>query len=414
MMPRYRLDADDSRALAAYLHGLGAAREPGVGEDVLELATIVAADAPAQEREAVTAVVRRFAEIKNAGSRQEQRRAEASRRHVYGEKHIRAYRRWNVSVWTLEGPPDGWPAQLDALYRARPPFAVISGTAGTDWPVVHAFCETRELPCILPVTDFAVESGDGHYTLYYSAGVRLEARVTARSISNDFADGGRKILVAYVDDARGRAALAALESELPSRLRSRIVPKAVSAGAAPDAPEWKVMLERVRPSVAVAWLSPTQLQGLADAATDSALPQRIYTAATFIDWNEARARPGFEQRVLHVDPYRLARQGVSRFPREEFWLKQQGFAGLETIPAAEALFACHAVGEAMASMADNYSREYLVETLEHMLDGSRMTTLYPVTTLGTGQRFLAKGAYVLRLQADASAPRYLLSGWIQP
>ena len=24
-------------------------------------------------------------------------------------------------------------------------------------------------------------------------------------------------------------------------------------------------------------------------------------------------------------------------------------------------------------MADNYSREYLIETLEHMLDGSRMT-----------------------------------------
>ena len=58
-------------------------------------------------------------------------------------------------------------------------------------------------------------------------------------------------------------------------------------------------------------------------------------------------------------------------------------------------------------MADNYSREYLIETLEHMLDGSKMTTLFPVTTLGTGQRFLAKGAYVLRLAPKGDPLRYV-------
>jgi hypothetical protein len=389
--------------------------ETGVSDTELELVTIVAADAPAGDREAVTAVVQRFADIKNGGSRQEQRRADASRRHAFGEKQIRAYRRWKLSIWTLEGPSDSWPAQLDALYRARPPFAALSGAVGADWPVVHDFCESRGLPCILPVTDLAVETGARHYTLYYSAGARLEARVTARSISADFAGPDDRILVAYVDDARGRAAVDAFRAELPARARSRLVARATPPDSTPTGQDWQEIIGRERPAVLVAWLTPPQLEPLLSIASGAAtLPQRIYTAAVFTDWNEVRAPPPFEQRVLHVEPYRLEAPGLARFPREEYWLKQQGFGDLSRIPAAEALFACHAAGEAMAAMADNYSREYLIETLEHMLDGARMTTLFPVTTLGTGQRFLAKGAYVLRLQADAGRSRYLSSGWIQP
>ena len=96
------------------------------------------------------------------------------------------------------------------------------------------------------------------------------------------------------------------------------------------------------------------------------------------------------------------------------WLKSQGLSGLDARAAAGALFACHATGEALAGLADNYRREYLIETLEHMLDGTSMTTLHPVTTLGTSQRYLVKGAYVVRLAPGDGAARFLQAGWIQP
>jgi hypothetical protein len=83
------------------------------------------------------------------------------------------------------------------------------------------------------------------------------------------------------------------------------------------------------------------------------------------------------------------------------------------VPAAKALFACHATGEALAEMADNYSRDYLIETLEHMLDGTNMTTLYPLTTLGTGQRFLAKGAYVARPGRGDTSGLFTEGRWVQ-
>ena len=415
LMPRYRLTSQDARALIAYLHVLGAEPDPGVGDTEIELVTIVSANAPAREREAVTAVVQRFAELINSGTRQEQRRAAASRRHLYGEKHVRAFRRWNLSIWTLEGSPAGWPAQLEKLYRTRPPFVAISGATGPDWPVVHDFCETHELPCILPVTELPVEADAGHYTLYYSAGVRLEARVTARSIAENYADPEGRILVAYVDDARGRAALETFAAALPEHNRANLTMQAIAPESTPSYKDWKEIIHRERPDVLIAWLLPAQLQTLTSiAASVATLPRRIYTATGFTDWQAIHALPVFEQRVFHVYPYRLVAPGLAQFPREEAWLNQQGLRELDRIPAAEALFACLAVGEAMTGMADNYSREYLIETLEHMLDESKMTTLFPVTTLGAEQRFLAKGAYVLRLAPKRDPLRYVPAGWIQP
>ena len=408
LMPRYRLTPLDARALLAYLHVLGSEPDPGVGETELELVTIVSADAAAREREAVTAVVQRFAETINSGTRQEQRRAAASRRHPFGEKHARAFRQWNVSIWTLEGPTSGWPAQLEKLYRTRPPFAVISGATGQEWPVVHGFCESHELPCILPVTDLPAEARSGavHPLLYGRCAARGPRHGT--SIAESHNDPHGRILVVYVDDARGRAALEALATALPEHSRANLTTRPIAPESTPSYLNWKEIIHRERPDVLVAWLNPAQLATLTSiAANATTLPRRIYTAAGFTDWRSIRALPMFEQRVLHVYPYNVAAQGLAQFPREEAWLKHQQLADLDPIAAAKALFACRVTGEAMANMADNYSREYLIETLEHMLDGSGDSTIYPVMTLGTGQRFLAKGAHVAHLAPESGASRYV-------
>jgi len=415
LMPRYALDAEESRAIVAYLRTLGAEPADGVTGTEIELATIVAASAPASQREAVTTVVRRFAEFINSGTRQEERRALASRRHPYGERHARTFRRWNVSVWTLEGPTTSWPAQLERLYRKRSPFAVISGAAGTGWPVVHRFCEQHELPCVLPVTPLPVEAGAAYYTIYFSAGVRLEARVTARSIAAGTGNPERRILVLHIDDVLGRAALEAFTAALPESQRARLRSLAISPVMTPTTQDWLDHVDLGPADVLVAWLAAPQLEALAGIASrPAALPRHVYTASTFTDWNIVRAPPLFEQRVRHVRPYRIDENGRAVFPREDNWLRRRGLSALERIPAAEALFASHITGEAMFAMADNYSRDYFIETLEHMLDGTDMTTVYPLTTLGTGQRFLAKGAYVLRLGSGITASRYISSEWVHP
>ncbi len=413
LMPRYRLSAVDLASLTAYLRTLGTGPAPGVGAEEIELATIVADSAPVRERDAVAAVVQQFASYKNGVTRREQQRAEASRRHLYGERHARAFRRWRVSVWTLHGEPASWPAQLDELYAARPPFAVISGAAGADWAVVDAFCERKELPCVLPVTDLPRVGAGSFYNLYYSAGAVLDARVTASSLRQAAGAGDAKALVVYADDTLGRAALAALREDWPESARGRLHALALPAGSRPATRYWEDLLARERPDSLIAWVDAASLSALARARADL-LPATVYTAAAFTDWNEQRGPAEFERRVIHVYPYSLPQAGLAQFPREQVWLKSQGLAELEPLPAAEALFACHAVGEAMLGLADNYSREYLMEGLEHMLDGTSMTSLFPVTTLASGQRFLVKGAFLARLAPAGDGVRYRSGGWVQP
>jgi hypothetical protein len=84
------------------------------------------------------------------------------------------------------------------------------------------------------------------------------------------------------------------------------------------------------------------------------------------------------------------------------------------LPAAKALFAGHVFGEALADMEGVFSREYLLETLEHSLDNTQMTSIYPTTTLGPDQRTVSRGVWLTRV-ADLSGPTpFLNPEWIEP
>jgi hypothetical protein len=415
LMPRYQLSQEDSAALLAYLHVLGApGSSPGANDTEVELVTIVAESAPASEREAVTRVVTRFAQIKNSGTRREAERASASRRQLYGERHIRGYRHWNLAIWTLSGAPESWPAQLEQRYAATPPFAVISGAVGDHWNQVHEFCERHELPCVMPVSAVPGDTGHNHYNVYYSEGVLTQARVTARELLASMRGGHDRVLLLHQDDRRGGSARDAFISAWTAGGGANLRVHGLASGAPATVEDLHALLLKHQPDVLIAWLEPAQLRLVATAANQiEHAPRQVYTAEDFSAGQELALPVPFGERLQHVYPYRLPAPGRAQFPREQVWLRSQHLDSLALVPAAKALFACHATGEALSEMVGNFSRDYLIETLEHMLDGTNMTTLYPLTTLGTGQRYLAKGAYVARPGRGADAGLYTDSHWVQ-
>ncbi|RIK90036.1 MAG: cytochrome C, partial [Proteobacteria bacterium] len=177
LMPRYRVDDDALRGLVAYLRTLGAAPAPGVTDTALHLATVVTSGVAPERRRAMLAVLAAFVADKNAATRREAERAK--RRALHKEWKQRAYRRWELHVWELDGPPARWREQLEARHREQPAFALVSGLADGPWRPVHEFCEAREIPCLFPNTDLPETSLPGFYTVYFSEGARLEARVLA-------------------------------------------------------------------------------------------------------------------------------------------------------------------------------------------------------------------------------------------
>lgn len=412
-MPRYELQEADAEALFAFLRRLGSDPSPGVTADEIELATVVGADTPRAVRDSMLAVLERYVAAKNSRTRREGERAAASLRHPFGERRDRAYRRWRLSVWTLRGAPKTWDAQLREFNARRPPFALLSGTTMHDWRIVHEFCERERVPCVLPITDVPGDASPDFYSLYYSRGAALDGRVTARHIAS--VAHRARVLLLYSDDERALAARNAFRSEAGSAGNDSVAERLVPRARATRREEWRQWLAETRPDIVIAWLDVASLSALAAAANRNApLPERIYTAESITPWQDVAAIGSLRASAWHIYPWQPPVAGRSQFPREQAWFRAQHLEPADIDVAARALFACHALGEGLMSIESNFSREYLLEQFEHMLDRSAMTSLLPVTQLGPGQRFLSNGAYVTRLGAPLARDPLVVTGWQTP
>jgi hypothetical protein len=395
LMPRYHLDRSDAEALLAHLHSLGSKAAPGVSEDEIVLATVVSDSAPAAQRAAVTQVLERFVQVKNGGSRQEARRAEIARRHPFGERHDRGWRRWRLVTWQLQGPPSGWAEQMRALYAADPPFLLLSGAVGEHWSEVHEFCEARRLPCVLPQTGSPPEADGSFYSVYFNEGARLDGAVIARHASRTLGGGSGRMLVIHPTGEQARSALDSLrDAWVDSGQNAEAIQARTIGNGQASARYWLNVLKETRPRVLVAWTAPAQLAGLEMALRSYTSPLTIYTSETFTHWTADIALQTHPQ-LWHVHPFNYAQGNRPAFAREAQWLRAQKLQDLDPLAASQALFACHVVGEQLAALTGNFSPEYFIEGLEHMLDSTNMTSLVPRTTLGQGQRFISRGAYVL-------------------
>ncbi|MCC6631812.1 MAG: cytochrome c [Gammaproteobacteria bacterium] len=394
LMPRYRLGHEDAANLVAYLHHLGADPVPGVDEQEVVIATVIAESAPESERQAVTAVLERFVEIKNAGTRHEARRAAASLRHRYGERQARGYRRWRLLRWELKGAPESWPTQLAALYAADPPFLLLSGTAGDQWRVLHAFCEQQRMPCVLPITDDPPAAEGDFYSVYFNSGARLEGLVTALHLRRQFRETMPRVVVVRPDTDKARTASESFRQAVGSDNSPAVQEEILRADAITTRDYWRRLLQRAQPDALVIWVDQQRLVGLDEALARHPGALAIYAAAAFSD-GPLRSPMLAKSNAWFVQPFSPPITGRPAFPREAAWLKSQHLEHLDPVAASQALFACHVAGEQMMQLVGNYSREYFMEGLEHMLDSTNMTSIIPRTTLGQGQRFISRGAYVL-------------------
>ena len=177
LMPRYALTDADARLLVEYLGQLSDRWSPGVSEDTIHFGTVVTPGVDPDRRRAMLDVLQAFFDAKNVAVHREKQRDQA-----YTQSVAKTYRRWRLHVWDLTGAPETWDAQMAALYRQQPVFALISGVAEGTWAPVQRFCERQGLPCWFPTVDLPVIAEGDSYTTYFFGGVILEAEVLARRL----------------------------------------------------------------------------------------------------------------------------------------------------------------------------------------------------------------------------------------
>jgi len=395
LMPRYALSDADVANLTAYLETLSREISPGVGDEFVELATVVHADIPEARREAMLGTLQSFVDWYNKRTRGDQQLAGHS---VYGSSLYTRYSRlYRLHVWEIDGPAETWRAQLAEHYERHPVFALISGQVDGPWHEVGKFADAQGIPAIFPITDLPHEIGPlGGYSVYFNAGLGLEA-----DLIGNWLRGAPESKVIQVFDPDRPA----------SRLPAERLRKALEVGA--NAPA----IESMQIAQWQAWTAGDDATGEIDALVvwlDDPDPEtlrawkrrsgadKLILPAGALKTLDDEALQALAGDALFAHPEALEQAHYPERFRARAWMNTRGLDYNAEDVQYRAYYAMRMGRDSFVHLLDHYHRDYLLEVLEHQIQGSPNPGLYPDMELAPGQRFASKSGYIVEPDPDIS------------
>lgn len=376
-MPRYQLSARDAADLEAYLRQLGSQPLAGVSNGVLHLASVLTPDAQPEARRTVAAATAAWAAQLSLGG-------------------------WRVkwSPWVLEGPPQGWAAQLDKRWQDQPVFAMVSGAGGTHWAPVARFCEARRLPCVFPSIELPPEATDeAHFNFYLSEGIRAEAALLAQWHAQLPAPPRGVLQLVAAGDEAATAGAAQLQRALPTGLAQSPTPVAAGdtaalAAAYRTAREGDVVVLWARAAAVSDFLRQTPPRpGVA-----------LWLSAMVSPEHRVEVPAAWRSQVLwasvHADMVRRnAGAAMSMVP----WARSLNLpADLDPVVLSEVHAATFFFTDTLARMREGLNTAYFNETLEDTVDLRPASSGFFRMSLGPNQRIAARGGHMLGFRSQRS------------
>jgi len=431
LMPHFDLNKEDMAALTAYLRQLSNQWSPGVTADKIQFATVIAPGVEPERSKAVLDILEHTIAQKNANT--VPRKQVGRRRHMVSsaEMVLGTERRWELHVWELQGHPDTWQKQLDKYYREQPVFAIISGISNTTWQPVQSFCEHQHVPCWFPSVDLPPDNA-GHYSVYFSKGVAVEAGVLAKYLHSK-TDRPHRVIQVYRDDYVGNHVAKDFTNALLGsgiKVETRILH---------DNKQQELLKELqglAANDVVMFWLRPADLASLKDIAQP--LKATSYFSAELMGGERGPIPESWKSTARLVYPYELPEQRRENLELFYAWFMRNKTLLVDEPVQAETFFAVEFLSKTISEMLDNLYGDYLLERARNMIGSEEVvmaeeiarergkqgipvtagsnkresTTIYPHLSLGNGQSFASKGAYIVRLNDGGKLVAE--SEWIVP
>ena len=378
-MPRYQLSDDDAARLIGYLKTLTCEGAPGVDQSSIHFATVISGGIDSTVAQSMLGVMNAWVTRRNLETRNDL--SKRGRSAWYKDDFYRTYREWKLDVWKLKGPRETWPEQLEAFWQKQPIFAVIGGAISGSWKPVSDFCTRTGTPCLFPETLLPDLSQANDHGIYFSKGLPGEAEALAIYLGNHRV---RRVTQVY----RFREPAQAFRSAFPGSIHE--VP--VDSPQRLTAEFWK----NVKPNEAlVLWVNDGDIATL---KTESA----VYSS---VDLTAARNFPN----AFLTWPYALPSQSFPDASRVRGWMLANGVPkGIEHVQF-ETWFTMDLLDYSLSHMVENFSRDYLIETIESEAETSPNPGVFPRLTLAPGQHFASRGAYIV--SAKSLEPQ---GSWIVP
>ena len=411
LMPKYTLGENDYNHLYAYLNSLSIV-SPGVTDTTLHIATIVDERVSTTKSNTMLRTLEEYISALNSGTRNEKARAEQAP--IQKEWQYQGYRKFKLHVWTLTGTPDTWQEQLNKYYDEHPVFAVVSGISKDSWEKVDTFCNTREVPCILPNILTPGFSDKNFYTLYFNAGPNNDANVIARYFHTKSTDSEKTNNIVQLYDAASYSLIASntLQEEITSNGKHSIT--SVSLDEISDNPSINQYIKNENTNVVI-WSEKLDASLLAKLSSNKDKIKSIfipYYLATSAEERKKLNNIGIE--VLTAYPYVKPSKEMRATIRSSIWARSRKIDTTEKVVFTNTFTAVNLLIDAIKHVRSYFSRPYIIEILEHMIDRAVLTGMYPKLTIGPSQRYASRGGYIMKVTDDTSAPLQPISEWLLP
>jgi Cytochrome c len=410
LMPRYNLAEQDMSALIAYLKTLSTQFSPGVTAKNIYFATVLTEEVKPEQRRAMLAVLETYFKEKNTQTRNETGRLQQGPfYHRYKDK---AYRQWVLLPWLLTGPAATWPKQLARYYQQQPVFAMVSGISTHYWQPVYTFCEQQQLPCLLPNTDWPKlpAKPDDFYTLYFSKGVSLEALALAKQLAKP-APTPATILQIFRPDTVGAAAAQLVHRTLP---KVAIQDWSLTAATKLTVNSLSNQLQTTPASIVIFWLSGDELIELTDWSRPLENSPQFYFSATLLNSQFTLIPKPMRDKSFVAHLYSLPTDLKLRSQRIQAWLQNRNIPLVNLKIQDQTYFASLILGEGIMHVKRYFYRDYLLDSIDHAEGMAIFSAYYPRLSFGPGQRYLAKGCYILELKNQNDEVIINNSTWIVP
>jgi len=332
----------------------------------------------------MTTVLEEFFHDKNANVRHETRRA--THTPWTREWWYKSYRKIVLHQWSLTGPQNTWGDQLKSYLIQQPIFAMVSALA-SNWRAIDAFCETNKIPCLLPNIIQPPET-TGYYTRYFYPGLTMEAKVMAKLITPE--QPLPNIIQLYDDRELSHLSAHAFTNAInnSAQLATYSVQDFISK-------KHKINANGVT-RTAVYWGGQDQLTTKLINKLQAEQIGRLCLSATLVTDVEA-VQSIWPGELCVVSPYRFKNR---RFDdtRTLSWLHRKGLAESgDRRLKFNTYYAAKLISDAIVAIRGNFSRDFFIEKIEHMVDKSLIKPEFAHISSGPGQRYLTRGAYGLEL-----------------
>jgi hypothetical protein len=405
-MPRYALNDGEMTILVNYLKQLSSSPSPGVTDTTLALATVVTEDVSQAEQDSMFNTLEDMVRSHNAIGNS----PGDMRRMITMQVMYLAFRRYTLSRWVLKGAPNTWRGQLDKFYQAEPVFALIGGISNSGWKPVDEFCEDRQIPCILPITDLPKISNSESYTVYFSKGYYQEGEAVARYLSAnpEIVRSGNVVQVlgsgpeANALSAGFRNAWA-IAGGKPTKTISMGINESISA-------DWlSKSIAPGRVSALLLWAGPGSYDALRSLAAANNHPAIVFLSSTLLAgrlWDlPLEARPYTYLSYIFREPGE--KKLPARMGRPKPIVVNKEYRKNDHRVASRTATAAAVLNEAFTRMERNFYRDYLLDVIDAM--DVQDTSDYELLNFGPGRRYLSEDCYIMQL-SDGPNPTLVRKG----